>query len=195
MAEVLVFSTILLVLTGCIATVVQGAMRTMHQGAAYQDAQRQALVAMKKMTEDLSRSTNARRDPFMPIDPPSSHITFLTPQPESSTEWTYKGTSLLYHAWLCYYHDRDKKQLMRVRIPLSSPGPSNEVGEAPELSEVLRGGPDYKVEVIARGIDSLEITDGANGQQLSLRLTASAVTGTDRTTTVASRTMVTMPNR
>ena len=176
--------------------VVQGGMRYMRLGAVYQDAQRQVLIGMNKVLEELSRSTTARRDPLAPIAlPGANHIIFLSPQPPPPQEqWSYAGTELQYHAWVCFYRDAVKNELVRVAIPLSSPSTSHELGSPPGLT-TFQGLPAGSGRtVVARNISDFLVNDGPTSLHLSIELAASVSTGTDKNTTVWSRSVVHLPN-
>jgi len=191
--ETLVFATILLVLMGSIVLVIQGGLRYMRTTTAYQDAQRQVVVGIQKMREDLSKSTTARREPPSPLLD-SDHIIFLSPTPPPpDVDWTYDGSDLEYHYWVCYYFDSSSNELVRIQIPIP-PSTSNETADPPELADFLSQPKDNNWKVVARDIQSMTVNDGPTSRQLSLRMTSSVSTGTDKTTEVTSRTMVTMPN-
>jgi hypothetical protein len=193
--EVLVFSSILLVLMGSIALVVQGGMRYMRTGTAYQDAQKQVIVGMQKLREDLARSTPARRAPLSPLVD-SDHLIFPSPVPDTpDQDWTYDEADLEYHSWVCYYHDAADSELVRVEVPLSGPLKSNELDEPPDLSAFKSPPSGSTTKVVARDIVEFLLNDGPTGQQVSVRMAASVKTGTKKNTTVVSRSMVTMPNR
>jgi Prokaryotic N-terminal methylation motif len=191
--EVLVFSVILLLLMGSIVLVVQGGMRYMRKGAAYQDAQKQTLVCMKKIIEDLSVSTPSRIEPPSPLAD-SNHIIFLSPVPDPLGDWSYDGSSVEYQAWICYYREAASNTLIRIRRPLAGPSTSNELDDPPVLADFTSPeGGDIRT-VVGRGVTDFRVNDGPTSQMLSITLASSVETGTNKNTTVVSRSMATMPN-
>lgn len=178
---------------GCIALVVQGGLKYARTGTAYQDAQRQVFIGMQKLREDLSNGTFVQREPVSPMVD-SNYIIFASPVPEEpAIEWTYEGTSLQYHAWICYYHDPATQELKRVRLPFSSALRAFELPEPPELVD-FQSSPASKTKVVARGVTELRLSDGGTNQQVRIRLSSTVPTGTDKNTTVMSASMVTLPN-
>lgn len=192
--EVLVFSTILLLLFGSIALVVQGGLKYMRTGTAYQDAQRQVFVGMKMIREDLSNSTSVRREPVSPMVD-SDHIIFASPIPNApAVDWTYDGTDLEYYSWICYFHDPGNQELVRVRVPFVDATLSRDLVVPPPLSDFQSPPTGSTTKVIARGVDDLRFNDGETNKQIRVRLSSTVATGTNKSTTVVSASMVTLPN-
>lgn len=191
--ETLVFSAIFLLLTGCIVLVVQMGMRYTRKGTAYQDAQKQSLVSMKKITDELSRGTATRRSPAALLS--SDHIIFATPVLQDPAQnWTYDGTNLLYKSWSCFYFDAANEELLSLRRPFAAPVMSSDIPLPPELVEMLTPEATDTRVVMARGVKEFVLNDGPTSKLVSIKLSVSVATGTDVYTTVKSQTMVEMPN-
>lgn len=191
--ETLVFSTILLLLTGCIVLVVQAGMRYSRKGAAYQDAQRQSLVSMKKLTEEISKGTLTRRDPSVLLN--SDYIIFASPvQSDSHSDWSYDSTNLLYQGWVAFYLDASAEELLMVRRPYSAPVTSANIPLPPELAEIQTSETGDTRTVLARGVKEFLLNDGPVSKLVSIKLSVAVATGTDTFTTVKSQTMAEMPN-
>lgn len=191
--ETLVFSSILLLLTGCIVLVVQAGMRYSRKGAAYQDAQRQSLVSMKKLTEELSKGTLTRRAPDILNN--SSYVIFATPvHSDTDADWSYDSTNLLYQGWVVFYLDASNEELVMVRRPFASPAVSGDIPLPPELSEFQVPEPGDSRTVLARGVKEFLLNDGPVSKLVSIKLSVAVSTGTDTYTTVKSQTMAEMPN-
>ncbi len=191
--ETLVFSSILLLLTGCIVLVVQAGMRYSRKGAAYKDAQRQSLVSMKKLTEELSKGTLTRRAPDILNN--SSYVIFATPvHSDTDADWSYDSTNLLYQGWVVFYLDASNEELVMVRRPFASPAVSGDIPLPPELSEFQVPEPGDSRTVLARGVKEFLLNDGPVSKLVSIKLSVAVSTGTDTYTTVKSQTMAEMPN-
>lgn len=191
--EVMIFSTILLLLMGCIAMVLEGGMRYLRLGGAYQDAQNQTLVGMRHMLEELGQCTVVCRAPSPAVN--SDFVIVLSPEPlPPAGGWTYQGTGLEYHQWLCFYRDGASNELVRATLPIAG-GPflSGDAPPAPPLAEFQppSGG---SSQPIARGVTEFLVNDGPTGQQLSLRLTCSVATNSQKNTVITNRSVVTLPN-
>ncbi len=175
--ELMVYSTILLILVGSITLAVQAGMKYMRQGTEYQEAQRQTLIGLKAITSDLTRSTTAWRDPDggTPAMVDADHLIFLSPIPDPpATDWTYDGDRLQYHAWLCYYVTATPiGDLVRVRRPLSTPEPSNNISAIPSLSDMQTPQAGDERKVIARGVTEFRLNDGITAAQVQINLTCS----------------------
>ncbi len=193
--EVLIFAAILLLLLGCIALVVQGAMRYFRTGNAYQEAQNNALVGMRYLTEELSECSNVKRAPVAPfVD--ADYIIALSPEPlVSGQDWTYgPGGVLQYHQWLCFYRNATTNELRRATLPVK--GAPVDSGSAPNPPPVS----DFKVptmktnKIIARGCTELRVNEEPMAKQISLRLSCSVDTGSVKKTTITSRSVVTLAN-
>lgn len=192
--ETMVFCTIVLLLMGCIVMVVQGGMRYLRLGTAYQDAQSQTLVGMRRMLQELGECSVAQRAPASPLAD-ADHVIALWPQPEApATLWTYKGSELEYHQWVGFYRDAQTNDLVRATQRIAgAPVASRDAPPAPPLDDFLLSR-NPSARVLARGITDLRINDGPTGQQLSIRLTGSVVTGTDKHTAITHRSVVTLAN-
>lgn len=188
--ETLVFSSILLLLMGCIVLVVQAGMRYARKGTAYQDAQKQVLVSMRRMVEDFAAGTPVRKDPAVLND--SNYIIFASPIPDDpAAPWLYKNTSLLFQGWIAFYEDTTTEELVRVRQPFKLPLESGNVPFAPPLSDFEA---DPAKRILAKGVKEFSLNDGPNTNLISIKLSVGVATGTNRFTTVTSQTMAEIPN-
>ena len=188
--ETLVFSSILLLLMGCIVLVVQAGMRYARKGTAYQDAQKQVLVSMRRMVEDFATGTPVRKDPTVLND--SNHIIFAAPIPDDPAgPWLYKDSNLLFQAWVAFYEDTTTEELVRVRQPFTAPLLSGEVPFAPLLTDMEA---DPAKRILAKGVKEFSLNDGPNTNLISIKLSVGVATGTNRFTTVTSQTMAEIPN-
>jgi hypothetical protein len=192
--EVMVFSLIFLLLMGCIALVLQGGMRYLRLGTAYQDAQNQTLVGMSIMLEKIGQCTPVNRAPAAPaVD--STYVIVLSPAPLAPlTTWTYQDTELEYYQWLCFYRDAARDELVMATLPVAG-GPlvSADAPPAPALA-AFQPPKDGTSRVIARGCREFLVNEAAGGQQLSLRLTCAVATNSEKSTVVTNRSVVTLPN-
>lgn len=194
--ELAVYASLLLVLLGGVSMVVVGGTRYLQTGTAYQTAQNESLVAMRKVMEDLGRSTAQFRRPASPLTD-SDHIIFLSPDPPGgSTTWTYNNDELQYHFWICYYWDVGRQELVKARLPVGGTPITRStipVPTAPPLANFKPPG-NNDVRVVARGVTDFAVNDGATAQQLSVRISTSVATASDKQTTVTTRSLVRMPN-
>ncbi|MGE0494785.1 MAG: hypothetical protein AB7S38_36580 [Vulcanimicrobiota bacterium] len=194
--ELVVYASLLLLLLGGVTMVVVGGVRYLQTGSAYQTAQNESLIAMRKLVEDLGRSTAQFRRPASPLSD-SDHIIFLSPEPPAGgSDWTYNNDELQYHFWICYYWDMGQRELVRARLPVGGTPITRStipVPTAPPLAN-FRPPANNDVRVIARGITDFAINDGATAQQLAVRLSSSVATASDKQTTVTTRSLIRMPN-
>jgi hypothetical protein len=194
LVEVMVFSTILLLLMGCIALVLECGIRYLRLDTAYQDAQRQNMVGMRKVLEELGQTTTVRRQPPSPLVN-SDYVIVMSPRPlPPDTAWTYSGSNLLYHQWLCFYRDSATQELVRATLPIAGgPTISADAPTAPPLAS-FRPPVNGTSQVLARGVTEFLVNDGVTGQQLSLRMTSAVATNSQKNTVITNRSVVTLPN-
>jgi len=191
--ELVVTSALLLFLTGGITLVTMNGMRYFRLGYAYQTAQQQALVAMRKLVDELQ---NSRRDSVSSSSSPSPepHLVFLSARPPEPTTGALVHDvdgRLLWQKWVCYYLTTDR-QLVRTERPLDETPPGLIVPPlpaAPLVAEMaaLQG------RRIADGIEAVTFNPGPL-RYLDLSLTGRAETGSDRSTRVILRSRVWLLN-
>ena len=119
MAEIIVFTFLLLMLTTGMYLLLVAGLRTVQQTQAYQTAQQQATTGIRKLVGELS---DARADnDFLLYSPGSSNgVRFLSaniPLPASSSHMVHDGTSgaVIWQKWVGYY--LNGQNLMRVEAP------------------------------------------------------------------------------
>lgn len=186
--------------------VLQAGMKHLRTGAAYQDAQRETMLGMSTIVEGL-RNGNGTPEEMFPslrdLEPGenSDFLIFMSPHQEDlSTPWTYPEgrTELHYYRWLCFYHDRQSQELVASWLPIpGAPKTALELRDDlkfPKLTDFYPPG-NRNARVSARGVTHLSFEIGPQTQQVAVELACSVETGTDRTTTVASRSVVYLPNR
>lgn len=191
--ELVVASALLMFLTGGITLVTMNGMRYFRLGYAYQTAQQQALVAMRKMVDELQ---NSRRDSVSSSSSPSvdPHVTFLSaraPEPNAGSLVHDDQGRLLWQKWVCYYLSTDR-QLIRSERPLDETPPGLVVPPlpaAPPVAELaaLAG------RRVADGIEAVTFNPGPQ-RYLDLSITGRAETGSDRSTRVILRSRVWLLN-
>lgn len=197
--ETMVFSSILLLLMGSIVMVLQGGMRYLRLGAAYQDAHRETLTGMRIMVEGLRKGNPFHMYPTLVDDGTgkgSEFVMFMSPELDDPEEdWTYQGTDLQYHRWVSYYLDPGRQELVESQLPIAG-APVTTLTEPPfpNLSAFRPPG-NRNARVISRGVTDLRFLPGIGTQQVRIVLSCSVATGTDRFTTVSSQSLVLMPNR
>ncbi len=193
--ETLVFSGMLLLLLASIVMVMQAGMRYQRLGAAYQEAQSQSMVGLKKMVEELSQSTPIKRLPASPFSD-AKHVIALSPQPPPPAEsWSYQGGSLQYHQWMAFYHDGTAHTLVRATLPVNGgPCTSTLAPDAPPLGDFQTASRDLQLRPLAHGVKAFSIGENGNARQLIVSLTCSVATNSQSSTDITTRGVVTMEN-
>lgn len=194
--ELAVYAGILMLLMGGVTIVLIAGSRYMHTGVAYQRAHSEALVGMQKLIGELGASTSMGRAPASPMVD-GTHIIFLSAAPPApATAWTYNGTNLEYHFWICYYWDAPAEELVRARLPVAG-GPVTRITAptptAPLLSD-FQPPANNDLRVVARDITDLKINDGDTTKQVRVELSSSVATASDKETIVTTRSLVQLPN-
>ncbi len=182
---------------GSIVMVLQGGMRYLRLGAAYQDAHRETLMGMRVMVEGLRRGNPHHMYPTLVDDGVGSDfIMFLSPELEDPEEdWTYDGTDLQYHRWVSYYLDHGRSELVESTLPVAgAPVITLDEPDFPNLPAFRPPG-NRNARGLSRGVSNLQFLPGIGTQQVRIVLSCSVATGTDRFTTVTSQSLVLMPNR
>ncbi len=206
LVEALVFASILLLLMGSIVMVLQAGMKHLRTGAAYQDAQRETMLGMSAIVEGL-RNGNGTPEEMSPnlraLNPGenSNFLIIMSPHKEDlAAAWTYPEgrTDLHYYRWLCFYHNDQLRELVASWLPIpGAPKTALDLRddlEFPDLTDFYPPG-NRKARVAARGVTRLAFEIGPRAQQVAVELDCTVETGTDRVTTVTSRSVVYLPNR
>lgn len=208
--EMCVYSSLLLMLLGGLYLFVSNGARYLRLGVAFQDAQSEALVAMRRLTEELATSTEIARSPGAPLD--SDHIIFLSPDgpplsgetpAAGDPEWFHDPTdlSLAYRRWVCYYWNSTTLELVRAQQDVgATPVTTDPPPTAPSLASfqalpgrvVARGISDP--ELAALGLPPFRVSQDSDPKLLDVQLSATVETASDKVTTVTTRSVVRMPN-
>lgn len=195
--ELAVYAALLVLLLGGVYLVVSNGARYLQLGAAFQNAQSESLVGMRKLVEELSISTDQGRVMAAPID--SDYVIFLSPQPDPShpeaPSWTYKdGVDLEYYRWVCYSWDQAEQALVRAELPVNPSPLLGVTTDPPPLAPTLATFQAADGRVVARGVNDLRISVDTTPDRLEIRLSTTVDTASDKQTTVTTRSIAKMPN-
>ena len=192
--ELLVYIGILSLLLSGLYLLLMGGLDSVKTGAAYQTAQQQALLGMTWLRKELANSTLIRRSPVLGPASNSNHIIFLSPDPVGGGAWTYAGSQLYYHKYVCFYWDSATDEIIRTEQALPSPELSTTAPPPPDLL-TMQAIVDPDRRVVAKKIKDLRINEGVTPEMIIFELAGEEATTAGRVTRVAYRTQVRMENR
>lgn len=135
LAEIMVFSLLLIMLTGGMYLLLVAGLRHVQQGQVYQTVQQQALIGIKALTSEIS---NARDDNnYLIYGPPTpSSIVMLSgfqPYPAPQDHFVYPDAPtgndypVVWQKWVGFYlgnATNGTRQLIKVEDPITGRAPS-----------------------------------------------------------------------
>lgn len=189
--EVVVYQAILLMLMGGLYITVISGMRFLRTSDVYQDVIRQAHIGLHKMSREL---TNGSQGSLNFSAAPTPHVVFLSPEVllPNRAQWTYSGSDLQYHKWVCFYRNAPNQSLVRCEeAATGAPVTWSGIPPVPDFATVFQP---LAVETLARFIVNLEFTAGVTSGSIDIRLTAERQTSSDRQTALEVRANVRLEN-
>jgi hypothetical protein len=164
--EVIVALSLLAILLTGIYGVLTLGFRNAREAEIFETVHREALVGMKKITDEVVLTTKATVNP---LASGSDHLVFASPQKPNGTPdhhlYTYDGNgNLQWYKWVCFYRDAGNNTVYRAEIPIdpsSAPAPAPPAASSqPPLTDFINLPANERVPVF-RNCNLLQFNDGA----------------------------------
>ena len=211
LVEVAIYSALALLLMGSVYGVLVIGLRYSGSSQTYADAQREAMLAVRKIGQELCNGNPAAVS-LRDVDSGGSviiedHIFFMSadqPYPNQDAFWQYNTFGeLLWWKWVCFYHDAANQRLVRSEIieptgPLALPPMPSQ--PAPNEGIPILMITDFKAvtsplsKVLANNVSAVEFQKEVDRIRLELRMTYSTGSGPNNVTEIVVPSLVRMKN-
>jgi hypothetical protein len=191
----MIYLTLSLVLVTGVALYVSNGLRIFRGGESYQTAQRDAVLALRRITSELCNSTDARDAGGGRIVPANGSVVFpsaddIIRRPDYNV-WDFdKNGDLLWRKWVRLYHEPELSQLSRRELTMF-PIVGAELAPAPLAQDFLTS-----TDVLASHIGAFQVAWLEGGRLLQVSITSRVQTGRDprKATTVELKSAVKVEN-
>lgn len=188
--ELVVAMGVMLLLLGCLATLVMAASRYHQQSRAFQQVLMQANLALRNLVDQLQ---NSRPGQWAFGALPSPHVIFLSTAPPYPAAETPRFDANGQLVWQKYsgYRLQSGNMLRDELVPAGLPSPTP--GTLPGYADFSWTG--VKTRLVGRNIDSFLVEPGITLETLNVVLSAREETSSTRATRMILRTQVFLKNR
>ncbi|MEW6278921.1 MAG: prepilin-type N-terminal cleavage/methylation domain-containing protein [Candidatus Eremiobacterota bacterium] len=193
--EVLVASAVMLFLLGGLYLLLVGGARHFQHGRAYQTAQQEATVAIRRLELELQNT-----DPgsvFFDNAAPTPHIIFLSATTDLGGFAFDPAGGILWNRWVCYYLNEATREMTRSELDVAPPQIAPPYPARPALPAFQAAPSPQRRRVVARSLERVgdPFLTGATGEHIAIRLAGRQDTASDRFTRVELTTEVRMLNK
>ena len=197
--EVMVYASLSIALLGGVTLYVQSGLQMYRAGDTYKEAQKDAMLTLRKMTAEIANSTYADKAGGARISLPdeADHLLIFPSADDLSTKlkhqiWVHDGSSgeLLWRKWVLFSLNRDEKSLIKRELSMKGT-PRDSLALPPVPGDFSVAGQRY-----GRNIDEVNVSWVEHGDMMEVALWAQTPpkTGTLEGTRIELRTSVRIEN-